>query len=119
MAHANPPFGKKTVSRCDAGHPSVESYPLRLGQATWLVPLRASQLRDSAGFQPDFALALGETPAVRVTGSIPDLLYTPQMDTKRLTVLLAAVAAVVGTLLARNRPVKPPAHHGDWKPRPP
>jgi hypothetical protein len=52
-----------------------------------------------------------------VTGSIPGGFYTPQMDSKRLSVVLAAVAAVVGALLARNRPIKPPAHHGDWKPR--
>ncbi|MDH3538916.1 MAG: hypothetical protein OEP52_02875 [Acidimicrobiia bacterium] len=40
------------------------------------------------------------------------------MDTKRLSLVLAAVAAFVGAVLVRNRPVKPPAHHGDWKPRP-
>ena len=72
-------------------------------------------MRDSAGFQPDFALALGETPAVRVSESIPARLYTPQMDTKRLPAVLAA-AAVLGALWASKRPIKPPAHHGDWKP---
>lgn len=76
-----------------------------------------SQLRDSAGFQPDFALALGETPAVRVDESLPDWLYTPHVDAKRLSVLLAAAAAVLGALWARSRPVKPPAHHGAWQPR--
>jgi hypothetical protein len=39
------------------------------------------------------------------------------MDTKRLSVVLTAVAAVVGAVLVRNRPIKPPIHHGDWKPR--
>ncbi|MDH3606958.1 MAG: hypothetical protein OER12_08175 [Acidimicrobiia bacterium] len=38
------------------------------------------------------------------------------MDSKRVSVVLAAVTAVIGALWARNRPVKPPAHHGAWKP---
>jgi hypothetical protein len=38
------------------------------------------------------------------------------MDGKRLSIVLAAVAAMVGAVLMRKRPVKPPAHHGAWKP---
>jgi hypothetical protein len=38
------------------------------------------------------------------------------MDKKRLFLALAAVAAAAAVALAGRRPVKPPAHHGAWKP---
>ena len=54
-----------------------------------------------------------------LSGSILAGFYTPQMDTKRVSVVsvvLAAVAALIGAMLARHRPVKPPTHHGAWRP---
>lgn len=49
--------------------------------------------------------------------SIPVRLYTPLMDRTRLSVAIAAVAALLGALLARKRPVKPPEHSGTWEPK--
>ena len=76
-----------------------------------------SQLRDSAGFKPDFALALWETPAVCCEGSLTIPPYTANVETKKLSAILACLAALVVIALARKRPVKPPAHDGNWEPR--
>ena len=46
----------------------------------------------------------------------PSASYTPQMDKKRLSLALVAVVAVAAAALASRRPVKPPDHHGAWKP---
>ena len=74
-------------------------------------------MRDSAGFKPDFALTLGETPAVCCEVSLTIPPYTANVETKKLSALLAGLAALVGIALARKRPVKPPAHDGNWEPR--
>ena len=74
-------------------------------------------MRDSAGFKPDFALRLGETPAVCCEGSIHIQPYTAKVETKKLSALLGALAALIAVAIARNRPVKPPTHSGRWEPR--
>ena len=43
--------------------------------------------------------------------------YTSKVETKKLSALLAGLAALIGIALVRKRPVKPPAHDGSWEPR--
>lgn len=50
-------------------------------------------------------------------GSLTIPPYTANVETKKLSALLAGLAALIGIALARKRPVKPPAHDGNWEPR--
>ena len=112
----SPPFSQKTVSHWNAGHPSIESYPLRLGQATWLIPCGLHSC-ETAPDSNRTSLLRSERPQRFV---LPEAYsppsYTPQMDKKKLSLALTAATAAAAVALARRRPVKPPHHHGAWKP---
>ncbi len=111
--------------------PSSESTTAHRKEGVLAHPRGASQLRDSAGFTPDFAshTAPGRTREPqgsadctpegldrRAEGWLLEagsfLLVKPVLN----TVVVVAAAAVAVAIVASRRPSRPPAPPGSWQP---
>ncbi len=95
-----------------------EQRPPPSEEATWLIPgLGASQLRDSAGFAPDFALEWcrdsGRGTNAQVSRTGPRR-YADGMNRRARFLALAVLAAGIVAFL--RRPVRPPSARGTWHP---